>query len=257
MRKIRVLLLILIACCAPNASAQQAPSSAAFDSGSRNWSIGLRTGIRFLNPISSVDAAVSDADTDPPQTTTIASKSTAKRYPVGPTVHYQVSDRWGITFDALFSRVGYDASSTTETQPDPDDENSEAEFISALYERTRADFWDFPVMARYYCTGFQEDPARLFIAGGLGVRTVSGIKTFSESVVGEDEELRDTSAEPVTPARRTVLGAVVSGGFRLQDEVGLKIDLEVRYTRWVQRIFDSSVARSSPNEGAVTVSFSF
>ena len=223
------------------------------ETGRSKLSFGLRTGVRFLNPLGSVDATVHSSTTDPPQTTTIASKSATKRYPVGPTMHVQFTDRWGLSFDALYSRAGYDASSKTETQPEGEED---PDFISALYERTRADYWDFPVLARYYYTGFQDDPARLFISAGVAARAVSGIQTFSEFVV-EEGVRSDTSATPVKPEHRAVLGAVVGGGLRLLDEVGLKVDMEVRYTRWIQRVFDSSVARSSANEGTVYIGFSF
>jgi hypothetical protein len=168
-------------------------------------------------------------------------------------MHVQITDRWGLSVDALFSRAGYDASSKTETQPEGEED---PEFISALYERTRADYWDLPVLARYYYTGFQDDPARLFISAGVSARAVSGIHTYSENFVEKDKR-SDTSAAPVKPDHRAVLGAVVGGGLRLLDEVGLKVDMEVRYTRWIQRVFDSSVARSSANEGTVYIGFSF
>jgi hypothetical protein len=171
---------------------------------------------------------------------------------VGPTVHLQISDRWAVTLDALFSRAGYDATSTTETLPEGEED---PDFISDLHERTRVNFWDFPLLARYYLTGFQEDPSRLYATGGVALRTVSGVDTFKERVV--DDDLSDTDRTPIEPARSAVAGVVAGAGLRLQDEVGLKVDLEVRYTRWLQRAFDSNVARSSPNEGAVFVSFSF
>ncbi len=254
MRKILAVLLMSVGLSAQVATAQQAPPADTSEPWYSGLSIGLRTGFRFLDPIGDLDATISSATTDPPQTAAIASKSATKRVPIGPTFHLQLSDRWGLTVDALFSRAGYDASSRSETQPEGEEDPV---FISALYERTRANYWDFPVLARYYYTGFQDDPARLYLTGGVALRTVSGVRTFSELDVDEDDDLTDTSRAPVKPANSAVAGAVVGGGLRLQDEVGLKIDLEVRYTRWFQRVFDSSVARSSANEGTVFVSFSF
>ena len=254
MRKTFVLLLIPIAFCVQNATAQQAPAEDYSEPWHSNLSIGVRTGIRFLNPISRVEETVYDSTTDPPQSTQYDSRSATKRISVGPTLHYQLSDRWAITFDAMFTRSGYDADLSTNTQPE-DDENPD--FISTSYERTRADYWDFPFLARYYYTGFQEDPARLYLTAGAAVRTVTGIETFSELFEDERHDFSETSTAPVEPARRTVPGVVVGGGFRLRDEVGLKIDVEARYMRWTQRIFDSNVARSSPNEGAIFISFSF
>jgi len=157
-----------------------------------------------------------------------------------------------MTVDGLFSRAGYDASTTTETQPP---EGEEPEFISAQYERTRADYWDVPILARYYYTGFDEDPARLYLTGGIALRMVSGISTYSELV--QDDDISDTSTSPVPVSNRVIPGAVVGGGLRLRDEVGLKVDIEVRFTRWFQRTFDSKVARSALNQGAVLVSFGF
>lgn len=254
MRKTLAVLLSFIALCAFDAMAQQAPAAA--DSGPRFdvLSVGLRTGYRFLDPLGDRDATVNLPAADPPQMISISSESATKQVPVGPTVHLQFTDRWALTLDALYSRAGYDAVSTTETLPEGEED---PDFISELHERTRANFWDFPLLARYYLTGFREDPSRLYATGGVALRTVSGVSTFSELFIDEDGELSDTDRTPIEPSSAAVAGAVFGAGLRLQDEVGLKMDLEVRYTRWLQRAFDSNVARSSPNEGAVFVSFSF
>ena len=174
---------------------------------------------------------------------------------VGPTVQFRVTDRLAVNVDFLYRRAGYDTGNIVVTQVSEEDDDEESEFISAAFERTRADYWDIPILARYYNKGPVEDGRRVYLTGGLALRTVSGIKTFWETI--NDEELHDTSIAPTEPTRKNVHGAVVGVGLQLRDEVGLNIEFELRYTRWLGRTFESDPTRSSVNQGEFVLGLGF
>lgn len=180
------------------------------------------------------------------------SNSAARRFTIGPSLHFALSDRAGINADFLYRRSGYDSGTTRYVR---NADGSSGDFRSGAYERTRADFWDIPVQARFYHQGPEESGPRWFGSAGLTVRTVTAIKTFSERI--NEKKLSDTDTVPVQPAHRSVPGLVAGGGLQVRDEVGLKVELEGRFTRWFQRIFDTNLNRMNLHQVEVLLSFTF
>ena len=66
-----------------------------------------------------------------------------------------------------------------------------------------------------------------------------------------------TSNTAVKPSAKTLGGVVVGSGLRFVDDFGIKVEPELRYTRWFGRTFDEESARSSPNQIEVDVAFTF
>jgi hypothetical protein len=144
--------------------------------------------------------------------------------------------------DVLFRRAGYDWSAQVHEQ----DDGAAGDLILGLTEQTRAEFWDFPILARYYMKPRSEQGARTFFTGGLALRAVSGLSTIHE--VTDDELVRDTDTTPVGPENSLLQGAIVGAGVQLRDDVGLKVELEVRLTRWFQHSLRSGPANSRQNQ---------
>lgn len=251
-RSVPTLALISFVFCTMAASAQQPPPEQPSEPFYKRFSFGVRGGLLLNQSIGSQTIVENTSTTDPPLTTINYSNSASKRFTVGPTVHFRLSDRLGINVDALYSRTGYDAGNSIYTQETEDDDS---EFISGNYERTRANYWDIPILARYYNTHYEAEGMRAFITGGIALRTVSGIKTFWETI--NEDALSDTNTIPMEPANKSALGAVAGAGLRIRDQVGLKIELEARYTRWFRKTFESDPTHSSLNQGAILLSFSF
>lgn len=180
------------------------------------------------------------------------SNSAARRFTIGPSLHFTLSDRTGINADFLYRRSGYDSGTTRNVR---NSDGSSGDFRSGVYERTRADFWDIPVQARFYHQAPDESGPRFFGSGGITIRTVTGVKTFTERI--NERRLSDTDTVPVRPSHKSVAGFVVGGGLQVRDELGMKVELEGRFTRWFQRIFDTSLNRMNLHQVEVLLSFTF
>jgi opacity protein-like surface antigen len=218
----------------------------------KRFSFGVRGGAMFFDALNSQTITESTTQTDPATSTINFSNSASKRFTGGPAIHFRVSDHFGLNLDVLYKRAGYDAGDQLVTQPTEDEE---ADDLASRYERTRADYWDIPVLARYYTKAPDEEGPRYYLTGGIAFRSVSGIKTFSEVV--SDEGLSDTNSVAVKPANKNTAGAVAGIGLQLRDEVGLKVDLEARYTRWFRPVFDSGPTSSNLNQGEFVLGFTF
>ena len=219
----------------------------------KRFSVGVRGTVLPNSLTSNRTITESTTDTDPPLSTTEFSEPASKHFTVGPTVQFDITDRFGVNADFLYRRGGYDAGTFVVTQPTDDDDDSE--FLGGDFERTRAHCWDVSILGRYYNRSRDAGGVRPYITGGLALRTVSGIETFWETI--DENALSDTDTVPVEAANKSVRGAVLGGGLQLRDESGLKIELEVRYTHWLQRTFDLYPTRSSLNQTEFTLGFTF
>ncbi len=237
------------------ASAQQpkpAPSSSdkgVFD----RISYGLRGSVLLLPIQNDLSNTTLTSQTNPPLAIYSYSNNQSKRYGGGPTVQFDFNPKLSLNVDCLYRRLGHDAGTVVSTQATEDDD---AEFVSGDYQRTRADLWDVPIMVRYY-RGPVEDEAgrRAFVSGGMTFRTISGIRSFNEQI--NEDGLSDSTTTPAATLRSTVPGLTAGVGWQFRDEVGIKVDLELRYTRWLQRVFDGPMAQSNLNQTEVVVGFTF
>lgn len=216
-------------------------------------SYGLRGSVLFLPIQNDLSNITLTSQTDPPLSISSYSNNQSKRFGGGPTVQFDFNPKLSLNVDFLYHRLGYDAGTVVATQATEDDD---AEFISGDYERTRADLWDVPIMVRYY-RGPVEDEAgrRLFVSGGMTFRTISGIRSFNEHI--NEDGLSDSTTVPAATLRSTVPGLTAGVGWQFRDEVGIKVDLELRYTRWLRRIFDGPMAQSNLNQAEAVIGFTF
>lgn len=216
-------------------------------------SFGLRGSVLLLAVQNNRSATTLTSSSNPPLDTLEYSNNASKRFGGGPTIQFDFSPKLSLNADFLYRRLGYDAGRVVNTQAT---DKEKAKFVSGDYERTRGDLWDVPVMMRYYRGPVEdEEGRRSFVAGGIALRTLSGIRSFNQRV--NDKGLSDSTTAPATPLRSTVPGVVVGAGWQFRDEVGVKVDLELRYTRWLQRLFDARTAQSNANQAEILIGFTF
>jgi opacity protein-like surface antigen len=237
--------LILAAAMLSPALAQQAAFHKRFE-------VGLRVGYMPLKLMRNADATTRFSSFTPPLEVKSTSKPQSRPVTAGPSLVYRFNGKWGLGVDALYRNVGYDELVSTQTIVDA---GKTAESYGYTNERTRATFWDVPVLLRY--TKYQQKGLRPRTTGMLGVSTrfVTGIESYRE-IVNRQANVNQTSA-PITPARKTAPGATVGLGVEWRDEVGVKVTVEGRYTRWQRDVFRNGPTASTRNTMEVLVGFSF
>ncbi len=242
---------------APAAAAQEGPAASPSEPFHKRIWLGGRGTTLFTDLMGTRTVIEATTGVDPPLSTMTFSDSGSKRYGGGPTVHFALTDRIGIQTDFLYRRAGYDSGVIVKKHGSEEDakEAKGGELLSGHQQRTRTDYWDIPILGRYYSKAPDIEGPRFYVTGGAALRTVTGIKTFNET--RRPAGLSDTDNVPVEPAHRRSAGVVVGGGIQFTDEVGVKIDLEVRFTRWLQRTFESGLTTSSQNQGEFLLGLSF
>ena len=65
------------------------------------------------------------------------------------------------------------------------------------------------------------------------------------------------AVNPIAISTLVNTSAVVGSGLRFVDDFGIKVEPELRYTRWFGRTFNSESTRSSENQIEVNLAFTF
>ena len=233
----------------------QSQAEAAREPFLERFDFGVRVGGLPLKLISPHTVTTSRSTEDVPEVTYEYSRNASQRFSAGPTVGIRLSDKFALNLDFLYKRLGYD--SGIQTGPDVTDppDNQFDVIESERYERTRADLWDISIMGRRYNHPYYAYGPRMYVNAGVSIRTVTGIKSFRETV--NRDVPNDTTSVPVDPTRRFSAGVIAGGGVQFEDEIGLKLEIEGRFTRWLQRAFDNGAIRTNNNQVEVMVGLTF
>jgi hypothetical protein len=201
--------------------------------------------------VNSADSTQASSTTTPPTILTTTVDSQSWRGAIGGTIRYDLTEKIDIGVDILFRRAGYDTAINLYEQDDGEIDD----LIEGRTEQTRADFWDVPILARYYTKARSDEGARPFFTGGIAFRSAGNIRSTSE--ITDDDLLKDTDTTPIGPAHDFAAGAVLGAGVQLRDDVGLKVDFELRLTRWFQRNLMSGPANSRQNQAEFVFGITF
>jgi hypothetical protein len=176
--------------------------------------------------------------------------SAGAKYTLGLTGEYLLTKRLSIGLDFFYHQEEY-------TQLDQIKSNRP---LTTLTQDTRANYWDVPVVARYYSLRNKAPRglgwlSQTFLIGGGAYRHVSNIRT------GTSTSLPDGSTSynetPITPANRNLIGAVGGVGYKVFEYGKFKAMAEARYTRWFGYTFQGPGYESQKNQVEIGLSFTY
>jgi len=232
-----------------NAQTRQAPAPPE----SKRLTVGAVVGYAITGVTQDTTSSVNTSATDPPTVTDTIVESRGAPFTGGGSIRYDFGERFGAGADILYRRGGYNSNISISEQIT--DGNSTADLLLNTYEETGAHLWDFPILGRYYFKDRSAGGVRPYVTGGLAMRFATGVSSLTE--ITDDDQVTDTDLTTIGPANDSTLGGVLGFGIRAADDVGLKVDIEFRYTRWADPIFQSGPANSNNNQADILVAFTF
>jgi hypothetical protein len=187
-----------------------------------------------------------------------ATQGASERIGYGATAQVALTDHFAVAVGGLLRRIGYQLTTTVTT--------SKQSLVSGVvtttttstinHEDTRGRLIDIPGVVRYYAHGRHEPGPHWFFEGGGAWRKVDSIRT-STDFTDASSMLSCCTNTPAQPAHSSVFGAVAGAGVQLTDAFGVRIVPEVRYTRWMNPIFQAFTTDMQRNEVAAGFSITF
>lgn len=245
---IRVLVLMVTAACA--GQAQTTPAPVPYE----RFAIGLRMGGLITKQVS-VGSGTERVLGNPILHFSTSAEAQQHRWVWGGTAGLNVTPRWGVNVDLLRRKLAY--SHTVDVDAE-DIISGEFSFVSSETIRTEAKYWEIPVLVRRYFNGPGQEP-RFYLQGGPVFRRVSKATAQSEkfdATLPSDQQGLITDTTPAITQDNTT-GAAAALGLQIIDDVGIKLELEGRFTRWLSRSVSVGSANSSANQAEIIIGFTF
>jgi len=186
--------------------------------------------------------------------------SVGSKYTLGLTSEYLLTRRISVGLDFFYHQEEYtqlDQIKSGMLDPNSSYDNRP---LTSVTQDTRADYWDVPVVARYYSLRSKAPRGlgwltQTFLIGGGAYRHVSNIRT------GTSTSLPDGSTSyneiPVAPNHNNLLGLVGGVGYKLFEYGKFKAMAEARYTRWFGYTFQGPAYESQKNQLEIGLSFTY
>ncbi len=213
--------------------------------GWKRLSIGFRVVGYPFNVLDNKDQTI--YQTFPAATFAISTSNTYMQVGVGPSLEYALFGKFSLAAELAYHRVDY--SKVTEITLT----SNSAE--TGITETTSSRLWDAPFFLRY--RGFRESGilSKIYVSAGGELRYPSHIRT--STVTNLPDGTTTSTNNAIIPSTRNLTGAVVGVGLRLVDDFGIKLEPELRYTRWFGETFDSGSTRSRKDQADVSIALVF
>ena len=191
----------------------------------------------------------------PVSSTVVASESTSPPAGGGVSIEIPIRGRFAFQTGFLFRSASYTAGTESVTGEDDDDTEEDDRVFTSSIERTRAQYWDVPLILRVYDSADRAKRFRAFFQTGAAIRRAANIETVREATASDGSVTRDTT--PASARNRTIYGGVIGAGMQFATTGRLALVPELRYTRWTSPTFDSGPTRSTRNQLEVLFSITF
>ncbi|MDX2178608.1 MAG: outer membrane beta-barrel protein [Bryobacteraceae bacterium] len=185
-------------------------------------------------------------------------KNLSSRGALAPSVEYAFSRRWSVSADLFYQRARYEQATTIGTGTRSGDAAPYTyQYTTTSTERTRATFWDIPVLVQR--RGFGENAFLSKVYAGVGgtARFVRSVKSGTETILPDDDVTTTYSEAATTPRTKQTFGATAAVGFRFVDDYRIRFAPEFRYTRWFGAPFDSNSTRTARGQMEVVLGITF
>jgi len=186
--------------------------------------------------------------------------SAGSKYTLGLSAEYMLTRNISVNLDFFRHQEEYTQLDKVKSGVQDPNSSYDTRPVTSITQDTRADYWDFPLAARYYGLihkaphglGWTKDT--YLFAGGT-YRYVSDIRT------GTSTSFPDGSTSynelPVKPDHRNLIGVVGGVGYKMFEYGKFKLLAEGRYTRWFQNTFQGPAYESQKNQLEIGLGFTY
>jgi hypothetical protein len=185
-------------------------------------------------------------------------EDSSERIGYGLTLQTRIRDHFYLDLSGFLRRIGYQITTTvaTTTTSTLNGTSFPTTTTTSTHEDTHGRLIDIPLVLRYYGTGKRPGSPRWFLEAGGAWRLANDIRTSTDTTDASGNVTCCTFT-PTVPEHRSAIGMVAGGGVQFVDEFGIHVVPEVRYTRWVNPIFQNESTTTQRNEVEADISLTF
>jgi hypothetical protein len=182
----------------------------------------------------------------------------SSRIGYGAIVQYRLTNHFSIDVSAVYRRIGYQltTTSTATTTSILNGISFSTTSTTQIHEDTRSHLFDIPFVLRFYSSAKRPYGPRWFLEGGGAWRVATGITTSIDTTDANGINTCCTT-EAAKPAHNSGIGMVGGAGVQLIDPLGIHVVPAVRYTRWINPVFDAFTTSTVQNQLEATISLTF
>jgi hypothetical protein len=186
---------------------------------------------------------------------TYSGSSTSSHYAGGPVFEMRLRKHIWLGAELSFHHASYAQVTDIRTGLADPNLGTDNRPLTILTDNTTANYWDIPILVRF--RGLRESGRlkRFYPLVGGTYRHVGRVRTGNDTVNADGST--DYNEIPDVPVHRNLFGFTAGIGFRLVDELGIKVVPEIRFTRWFSDTFNGLSYTSSPNQAQAGIGITF
>jgi Outer membrane protein beta-barrel domain len=182
----------------------------------------------------------------------------SSRIGYGLTGQVRITSHFSVDVTALYRRMGYQYTNTISTTTNTVLNGIISSTVSTTdtHEDTNTRIIDVPVTLRYYSGAKRPNGPRWFAEVGGAWRVATDVRTSTDTTDAAGVNTCCTFTATV-PEHRSGVGLVAGVGLQFIDQLGIHVIPEVRYTRWIDQIFDNLTTHTIQNQLDVSIALTF
>ncbi len=191
-------------------------------------------------------------------TTDYTTSNASARIGYGITLQAGLTDHFAVAAGIYYRKIGYQFTTSVNTVTNIVEGGIVVPITSTTtaHDDTRAHLFDVPFVLRYYGKSRHTPGPRWFVEAGGAWRDATSFRTSEDTTDASGVQSCCTSV-PTPVAHRNARGFVAGAGLQFIDPFGIRVVPEVRYTRWVNQIFDAFSTHTQQNQIEANITLSF
>ncbi len=193
--------------------------------------------------------------TNPVATSTYFGTAHSAKMQFAPSVEYRLTDHLSLGLELHFHPVQFQQTTDYVTGIRDPNSSTDDRKNNHVVESTNVNYWELPLVARYYGLRSSGKFRKVYVLGGGEFRHLGRVRTGTSYSYANGTT--DYNEIPAPVNRHNQAGAVVGLGYRVVDALRIKLTPEVRYVRWQGYTFQGPSYSSRQNQFEVSVGLSY
>ena len=221
----------------------------------RRFSVGATLSVLGLTTVSGGSQTVATTSS---VSDTYNTSDASSRIGYGLTFQAGVTDHFAIAAGVYLRKIGYQFTNTINTTTNVVEGGTVVPTVTttSTHEDTRGHLIDVPLMLRYFGKSRHTPGPRWFVEAGAAWRDATHFRSSMDSTDASSVTTCCTFPATVV-SHRNAVGYVVGAGLQFIDPFGIRVVPEVRYTRWMDQVFNNLSTHTQANQVEANITLSF